>query len=101
MPSTGGSGGLTCLRGSVPSSEASCLRPKTMTTRPSGRALVCGPDVVILVDLDGVREGPGVEVVANFAQNFSVGGELEELRGRSAIGGADGSGPSGDATLGL
>src|ERR1700675_1483447 len=35
-PSTGGSGGLTCLSGSVPSSEASCLRPKTMTTRPSG-----------------------------------------------------------------
>jgi len=29
-------------------------------------------------------------VVANFAQKFSVGGELEELRGCGAIGGTDG-----------
>src|SRR5258708_5908116 len=39
-PSTGGSGGLGCLRGSVLSSEASCLRPNTMMTWPSGLNLM-------------------------------------------------------------
>src|ERR1700722_16183040 len=32
IPSTGGSGGLGCFSGAVPSSDASCLRPKTITT---------------------------------------------------------------------
>src|SRR5882762_1226320 len=36
IPSTGGSGGLGCLSGPVPSSEASCFRPKTMVTWPAG-----------------------------------------------------------------
>ena len=40
IPSTGGSGGLGCFSGSVPSSEASCLRPNTITTRPSGLNLM-------------------------------------------------------------
>src|SRR5665213_370809 len=39
-PSSAGSGGFGCLSGSVPSSEASCLRPNTMTTRPSGSNLI-------------------------------------------------------------
>src|SRR5258708_1271267 len=51
-------------------------------------AFVGDPDVVVLVDLHGVREGPGVEVVADFAEIFSVGGELEELRGARSISGA-------------
>src|SRR5712664_4131250 len=44
--------------------------------------------VVVFVDFDGVREGPGVEVVADFAEKFSVGSEFEELRGTRSIGGA-------------
>src|SRR5581483_7325972 len=39
-PSTGGSGGLGCFNGPVPSSEASCLRPNTISTRPSGLNLI-------------------------------------------------------------
>src|SRR5947208_525834 len=35
-----GSGGVGCLTGPVSSSEASCLRPNTMTTRPSGSNLI-------------------------------------------------------------
>src|SRR5205814_2379991 len=34
IPSTGGRGGFGWRSGSVPSSEASCLRPKTIATRP-------------------------------------------------------------------
>src|SRR5712664_3607128 len=52
------------------------------------RAFIRDPDVVVLVDFDGVREGPGVEVVADFAEKFSVGSEFEELRGTRSIGGA-------------
>src|ERR1700686_647145 len=40
IPSTGGNGGLGCLSASVPSSEASCLRPNTMMTLPSGLNLI-------------------------------------------------------------
>src|SRR5580693_7942789 len=43
-PSTGGSGGFTCFRGPVPSSEASCFRPNTITTRPSGLNLITMSD---------------------------------------------------------
>src|ERR1700674_4353795 len=50
-------------------------------------AFVGDPDVVVLIDLDGVGEGPGIEMVADLAEKFSVGGELEELRGARAIGG--------------
>src|SRR5229473_8202658 len=35
-PSSAGSGGLGCSNGAVSSSEASCLRPNTITTRPAG-----------------------------------------------------------------
>src|SRR5580700_8394407 len=44
IPSTGGSGGLTCFSGPVPSSEASCFRPKTIATRPSGLNLITMSD---------------------------------------------------------
>src|SRR5665213_1307295 len=39
-PSSAGSGGFGCFKGAVSSSEASCLRPNTMTTRPSGSNLI-------------------------------------------------------------
>ena len=49
-------------------------------------AFVGGPNVVFPIDLDGVGEGPGVEMVAHLAEEFSVGRELEELRSARAIG---------------
>src|SRR2546422_4816398 len=53
-------------------------------------AFVGDPDVVVLIDFDGVGEGPGVEVVADFAEEFSVGSKFEELRGSGGVGGAGG-----------
>ena len=50
-------------------------------------AFVSYPNVVVLVDLNGMGEGPGVEMLADLAEKFSVGGEFEELRGRAAVGG--------------
>ena len=92
-PSIGGSGGFGCFSGSVSSSDASCLRPNTIVTRPCGielddhvRALVGDPDVVVLVDAHGVRERPGVEVLADLAHELAVCVELEQLRGGRAIG---------------
>jgi len=46
------------------------------------------PDVVVFVDFDGVGEGPGVQVVADFAEKFSVRSEFEELRRSGGVGGA-------------
>src|SRR5207245_1890458 len=46
------------------------------------------PDVVVLVDFDGMSEGPGVEMMADFAEKFSVGRKFEELRGSGTVGGA-------------
>jgi hypothetical protein len=40
IPSSGGSGGLASFNGPVPSSEASCLRPNTITTHPSRLNLI-------------------------------------------------------------
>src|SRR5208282_1523595 len=37
------------------------------------RALVRGPNVVVLVDLYGVRERPGIKLVADLADKFAVG----------------------------
>ncbi len=54
------------------------------------RAFVGDPDVVVSVYSNGVREGPSVEVVADFTEKFSVGIELQELRGSGSVGGAGG-----------
>jgi len=54
------------------------------------RAFVGDPDVVVFVDFDGVGEGPGVEMVADLPDEFSVGGEFEELRGCGSKRGAGG-----------
>ena len=53
-------------------------------------AFVGNPNVVVPIDLDGVGEGPGVEMVADLAEEFSVSGELEELRSARAVGGTGG-----------
>ena len=37
-----------------------------------------------------MREGPGVKIVADFADKSAVGGELQELGGGSSVGGAGG-----------
>ena len=39
-PSSAGSGGFGCLSGAVSSSDASCLRPNTIITWPSGLNLM-------------------------------------------------------------
>ncbi len=52
------------------------------------RALVGGPDVVVLVDPHRMRERPGVEVLADLADELAVRREFEELRGGVAVGGA-------------
>ena len=43
-------------------------------------SLVGHPDVVFLVDLHGMRIRPGVEIVADFAQELAVRVELQQLR---------------------
>ncbi len=71
----------------MPSSEASCLRPKTMTTRPSGSNLMTMSEPLSATQilssriyLDGMAERPRVEVVANLANELAVGAKLEKLR---------------------
>ena len=71
--------GARASAGPVPSSDASCLRPKTITTRPAGiefddhvRAFVRGPDIVLRIDLHRVRERPRIEIVADLAQESAV-----------------------------
>src|SRR5206468_11026457 len=48
------------------------------------RALVGRPDVVLLVDAHRVREGPGVEVLADLADEAAVTIEFQDLRGGRA-----------------
>ena len=50
------------------------------------RALVDGPDVVVLVDADVVRERPRVQVLADLADELAVRPELEQLRRGGAVG---------------
>src|ERR1700694_3622922 len=50
------------------------------------RALVGGPEIVVLVDANRVRERPGVETFADLAQIRAVAIELEDLRGGSREG---------------
>ncbi len=66
-------------------------------------AFVGNPDVVFLVDANRMRERPGVEVVADFAEEFSVGSEFEELGGGGSVGWAGGAatGEDEDVTFGI
>ena len=48
-------------------------------------AFVGGPDVVVLVDAHSVRERPGVEILADLADEFALGIELQDLRGGVAV----------------
>src|SRR5579871_6498651 len=50
------------------------------------RPFVHRPEIIVLIESDGVGEGPGVEVVADLANEFPIRGELENLRGAGAIG---------------
>src|SRR5206468_2085880 len=51
-------------------------------------AFVGDPDVVVLVDADRMREGPGVEIVADLADESAVRKKLEELRSAGSVSGA-------------
>src|ERR1700730_7693857 len=42
-------------------------------------AFVSHPNVVVVVDADGMGEGPSVKIVANLAKKLSVGREFQEL----------------------
>jgi len=53
-------------------------------------AFVGYPDVVLPVDSHRMREAPRIEIVADLAQEFAVGAELEQLRRRRAVGGSRG-----------
>ena len=73
------------------------MRPNTIVTRPSGlnRTTMSEPlsatqMLSLLIDAHGMRERPGVEIVADLAQELSVGVELEQLRGRGTVGRACG-----------
>src|SRR6185295_7704972 len=50
--------------------------------------LVDGPEVVVLVEADRVRVGPGVEPLADLAQELACLVEEQDLRGGGAVGGA-------------
>ncbi len=49
------------------------------------RALVDGPDVVVLVHPHDVRERPRVEILPDLANELAVGSELEKLRRSGGI----------------
>jgi hypothetical protein len=53
-------------------------------------AFVGDPNVVFAIDANGMREGPGIEVVADFSEKFSIGGEFEKLGGGGSVSGAGG-----------
>src|SRR5260370_23742630 len=49
------------------------------------RALVRGPDIVVLVHAHRVCERPGVQVVSDLTNELAVGHELQELRGACRV----------------
>ena len=54
------------------------------------RALVDDPDVVLLVDAHGVGERPGVQVLADLADELACRVELQQLRRGRGVGGPAG-----------
>src|ERR1035441_2418594 len=92
-PSTAGEGriGMPPRFGSLvgrlcPASEDPDHAPRLVELDNHVGAFVDGPDVVVFVDAHGVGFGPGVEALANFAQELAFGTELEQLCRRGAIG---------------
>ena len=69
-----------------PASEDPDHAPRLVELDNHVGAFVDGPDVVVFVDAHGVGFGPGVEALANFAQELAFGTELEQLCRRGAIG---------------
>src|SRR5713101_4808363 len=84
-PSSAGSGGLGCFSGAVSSSDASCLRPKTIRTRPCGLNLTTMSDPLSVTQMLSPRSTrtvwPNDQALADLADEFPVGRELEQLRG--------------------
>src|SRR5712692_5426489 len=54
-PSSAGSGGLGCFRAAVSSSDASCLRPNTIRTRPCGLNLTTMSDPLSVTQMLSLR----------------------------------------------
>src|SRR5262245_27259642 len=48
-------------------------------------ALVHGPEVVVLIDAYGMREGPGIEILSDLSDVLTVRSEFEDLRGGCAV----------------
>ena len=96
-PSTGGSGGSTCSQASspdppTPSGGRTPQHPaRGIELDDHVRALVDGPDVVVPVDADAVRERPAVEPLADLADELALGTELQQLRGRRRVRGTVGA----------
>ncbi|MEI9923399.1 MAG: hypothetical protein WDN50_07605 [Bradyrhizobium sp.] len=67
-------------------------------------ALVDGPDVVVHVDAHAVGKGPGIETLADLADEIALGGEFEQLGCGRRIGwtaGAIGAREHEDVALGV
>jgi hypothetical protein len=66
-------------------------------------AFVGDPDVVFFIDANGMGEGPSVETVTDFAEEFSFGREFEEVGGGGSVGWAGGvaAGEYEDVTFGV
>ena len=54
------------------------------------RAFIDGPEVVLGVDPHGVGEGPGVQVMPDFAHESAILVELQDLRGGGSVRGTGG-----------
>ena len=65
------------------------------------RAFIDGPEIVLAIDPDGVREGPGVQVLADFAEEFAVLIEQKDLGGGGSVRGAGGVAAREDVDLAL
>ena len=65
------------------------------------RAFIDGPEIVLAVDTHGVREGPGVQVVADFAHELAILVEEQDLRGGGSVRGTGGVAAREDVNLAL
>ena len=93
------------------SSADSDRRPKTIMTRPAWLNLMIMSEPLSMAQMlsslsmrTRVGFGPGVEALADFAQELALGTELEQLRRRGAIGrtaGAVGAREHEDVALGI
>ena len=90
---TGNERGARCVRhdffdGFVAAAQREKNFPGGTELHDHVRPFVARPDVLVLVDLDRVREGEAVEILADLSNERAVGTELPKLRGGGAMHGA-------------